>query len=247
MIFVIEITSTLKKGKLYLIPVNIVNQSSNLHLPDFNFTVVQLLTYFIVENAKEARANLKRYNYANIQEAQLFELNKHTANHEIKDFLNPLFTGNDIGLMSDAGCPGVADPGSEIIKLAHQLSIEIIPLVGPSSILLSVMSSGFTGQNFSFIGYLPVEKDLRIKKLKEIESQSKKYTQAVYFIETPYRNESLYETILKTLHSQSFLFIGLNVGSADSIIRSKRVFEWKNSTNISFEKKPCVFGIFATS
>ncbi|MCA6436826.1 MAG: SAM-dependent methyltransferase [Bacteroidetes bacterium] len=237
----------MKKGKLYLIPVNIVNESSNLHLPDFNFNVVQRLTYFIVENAKEARANLKKYDYENLQSAQLFELNKHTINHEIRNFLNPLFDGNDIGLMSDAGCPGVADPGSEVIKLAHQLNIEIIPLVGPSSILLSVMSSGFNGQNFSFTGYLPVEKDQRIKKLKEIESLSKKNKQAIYFIETPYRNEALFETMIKCLHSQTLLFVGINLGAKDNLIRSKTVFDWKNQANMSFDKKPCVFGIYVAN
>lgn len=230
-----------------MIPVNIVNESSNLHLPDFNFNVVQKLTYFIVENAKEARANLKKYDYENLQSAQLFELNKHTINYEIRNFLNPLFDGNDIGLMSDAGCPGVADPGSEVIKLAHQLNIEIIPLVGPSSILLSVMSSGFNGQNFSFIGYLPVEKDQRIKKLKEIESLSKKNKQAIYFIETPYRNEALFETMIKCLHSQTLLFVGINLGAKDNLIRSKTVFDWKNQANMSFDKKPCVFGIYVAN
>lgn len=230
-----------------MIPVNIVNESSNLHLPDFNFNVVQKLTYFIVENAKEARANLKKYDYENLQSAQLFELNKHTINYEIRNFLNPLFDGNDIGLMSDAGCPGVADPGSEVIKLAHQLNIEIIPLVGPSSILLSVMSSGFNGQNFSFIGYLPVEKDQRIKKLKEIESLSKKNKQAIYFIETPYRNEALFETMIKCLHSQTLLFVGINLGAKDNLIRSKTVFDWKNQANISFDKKPCVLGIYVAN
>jgi len=243
----LKLLQTLKKGKLYLIPVNIVNESLNLHLPEFNFSIVQNLTYFIVENAKEARANLKKYNYPNLQNAQLFELNKHTDNKDIKDFLNPLFNGQDIGLVSDAGCPGVADPGSEVIKLAHQLNIEIIPLVGPSSILLSVMSSGFNGQNFSFVGYLPVEKDQRIKRLKEIESQSKKNKQAIYFIETPYRNEALFDTMLKSLHSQTFLFVGLNVGAADSLIRSKTLFDWKNSPNMSFDKKPCVFGIYVAN
>lgn len=230
-----------------MIPVNIVNESLNLHLPDYNFKVVQSLTYFIVENAKEARANLKKYNYENLQNAQLFELNKHTLNQEVRSFLNPLFEGIDVGLMSDAGCPGVADPGSEAIKLAHQLDIEVIPLVGPSSILLSVMSSGFNGQNFLFVGYLPVEKDQKIKKLKEIENQSKKNNQAIYFIETPYRNEAIFETILKNLHSQTLLFVGLNVGSAESLIKSKTVFDWKNSADVNFDKKPCVFGIYVTN
>jgi 16S rRNA (cytidine1402-2'-O)-methyltransferase len=134
-----------------------------------------------------------------------------------------------------------------VIKLAHQLNIEIIPLVGPSSILLSVMSSGFNGQNFSFTGYLPVEKDQRIKKLKEIESLSKKNKQAIYFIETPYRNEALFETMIKCLHSQTLLFVGINLGAKDNLIRSKTVFDWKNQANISFDKKPCVFGIYVAN
>lgn len=241
----LKLLYTLKKGKLYLIPVNITDELFIAQLPDFNFKIVGQLNYFIVENAKEARANLKKYNYPNLQSAQLFELNKHTESFQIKDFLKPLLDGNDIGLMSDAGCPGIADPGSEVIQLAHQFNIDVIPLVGPSSILLSIMASGFNGQNFSFVGYLPLEKEPRLKRLKELESISKKINQAIYFIETPYRNEALFEAILKSLYNGTYLFIGLNIGSKDAFIKSKSVTEWKNMPKIPFEKKPCIFGIYA--
>ncbi len=237
----------MSKKKLYLIPVNIIDTQNNIHLPEYNFTIVQQLNYFIVENAKEARSHLKKYNYNNIQTAQLFELNKHTNWLELKNSLKPLFDENSIGLLSDAGCPGVADPGSEVIKYAHKNNIEVIPLVGPSSILLSIMASGFNGQNFSFVGYLPVTKDEKIKKIKEIENNSKKNNAAIYFIETPYRNESVFENLLQTLHPTTNLFIGLNIGASNGFTKSNTIAEWKKHAKINFNKQPCVFGVFAES
>ncbi|MCA0431535.1 MAG: SAM-dependent methyltransferase [Bacteroidetes bacterium] len=237
----------MNKGKLYLIPVNIIESQNNIHLPDYNFTIVQQLIYFIVENAKEARAHLKKYNYPNIQNAQLFELNKHTDVNELKTFLKPILEGNNLGLLSDAGCPGVADPGSEIIKLAHKNNVEVIPLVGPSSILLSIMASGFNGQNFMFVGYLPVNKDEKNKKIKELENNSKRNSIAVYFIETPYRNETMFENLLQTLNPSTNLFVGLNIGASNCFIKSKTISEWKTHSKINFNKQPCVFGFFATN
>jgi 16S rRNA (cytidine1402-2'-O)-methyltransferase len=237
----------LNKGKLYLIPVNIIDTQNNIHLPDYNFTIVQQLIYFIVENAKEARAHLKKYNYPNIQNAQLFELNKHTNTSELKIFLKPILEGNNLGLLSDAGCPGVADPGSEVIKAAHKNNIEVVPLVGPSSILLSIMASGFNGQNFMFVGYLPVNKDEKIKKIKELEFNSKKNNTSVFFIETPYRNETMFENLLQILNSTTNLFVGLNIGASNSFIKSNTIADWKKQTKINFNKQPCVFGLYVSS
>ena len=149
-----------------------------------------------------------------------------------------------MGLMSDAGCPGIADPGSEIIKLAHRKGIKVTPLVGPSSIVLSIMASGFNGQNFAFNGYLPIEKVERSKKIKELESVCIKYKQAQFFIETPYRNGSLFEDLIKTLQSSTQLLVATNITLGDESIIVKPISAWKKVTVPEFYKKPTVFGIY---
>jgi 16S rRNA (cytidine1402-2'-O)-methyltransferase len=158
--------------------------------------------------------------------------------------LQPLLKGENIGLMSDAGCPGIADPGADIIKLAHQKGIKVVPLVGPSSIVLSIMASGFNGQNFAFVGYVPIEKIERSKRIKELEQLCIKNKQAQFFIETPYRNGSVFEDLLKTLQPTTQLLVATHITLVDECIEVKPISAWKKTSVPDFSKKPTVFGIY---
>ncbi len=148
--------------------------------------------------------------------------------------------GKNLGLITDAGCPNIADPGSKLILHAHINNINVIPLVGPSSILLAMMASGLNGNNFSFNGYLPIDKNLRFKKIKKLESISCKNNQTQIFIETPYRNKKLYDELLKNLNNKTYLCIAINIGSSEEFIKTKQIYEWKKS-RVIIEKKPAIF------
>lgn len=231
-------------GRLYLLPVGLGECNLEDVLPKRNLDLVKTLTYFIAENAKEARAFLKQCAYPEISRAQLSLVNQHVKTDELNSFLAPLLQGHDMGLMSDAGCPGIADPGAEIIQLAHKKGIKVVPLVGPSSIVLSIMASGFNGQNFAFNGYLPIDKNDRSKRIKELEQLSVKYKQAQFFIETPYRNGNLFEDLLKTLQPNTLLLVATHITLGDESILVKPVSVWKKHTAPEFYKKPTVFGIY---
>jgi 16S rRNA (cytidine1402-2'-O)-methyltransferase len=231
-------------GKLYLLPVPITEEAGHQHIPTYNAGIIQQLSLFIVEDAKTARRFLKGFGYANLQLAEIMLLNEHTKNADLTGLLLPLLQGKNVGLMSDAGCPGIADPGADVVKLAHQKGIEVIPLVGPSAIVLSIMASGFNGQNFAFVGYLPIEKVLKIKRLKELELIVIKHGQAQFFIETPYRNEQVFETLLEALANETLLFIGRDIGSPRQFLLSKTIAEWKKGQKPSMHKVPVVFGIY---
>ncbi len=231
-------------GTLYLLPVGLGECNLEDVLPKRNFDLVKNITYFIAENAKEARAFLKQCAYPEISRAQLSLINQHVKTEELNSFLEPLLQGNNMGLMSDAGCPGIADPGAEIIKLAHKKGIKVVPLVGPSSIVLSIMASGFNGQNFAFNGYLPIDKIERSKRIKELENICIKQKQAQFFIETPYRNGNVFEDLLKTLQSTSLLLVATNITLTDECIQVKPISVWKKSSTPDFLKKPTVFGIY---
>jgi 16S rRNA (cytidine1402-2'-O)-methyltransferase len=231
-------------GKLYLIPVPISDESGKIHIPEHNLEIVKGLKVFIAEDAKTARRFLKLFQYPKIEDAEILVLNEHTKSGEIAGLITQLMQGINVGLMSDAGCPGIADPGAEVVKLAHQKSIEIVPLVGPSSIVLSIMASGFNGQNFAFVGYLPIEKPLRLKRLKELEQVAYKYQQAQFFIETPYRNEHLFEDLLTALSPQTTLFVGKDITSSQQFLVAKTIADWKKSQKPSLHKIPVVFGIY---
>ena len=231
-------------GKLYLIPVPITEGHGIDFIPFYNLEIVKQLTYFIAEDAKIARRFLKQFGYTTLQDAQILELNEHTKHNALTELIAPLLEGHNVGLMSDAGCPGIADPGAEVVKLAHQKNIEVVPLVGPSSIVLSIMASGFTGQNFAFVGYLPIEKDKKIKRLKELEQLVLKNKQAQFFIETPYRNVQLFETLLSTLSNDMLVFMGVNITAPNQFLKSKTIGEWKKSVLPEINKIPVVFGIY---
>jgi 16S rRNA (cytidine1402-2'-O)-methyltransferase len=231
-------------GKLYLLPVPITEENGHKDVPQYNSEIINSLTKFIAEDAKTARRFLKGFGYTTIQNAELFLLNEHTKSGELASLLNPALNGENIGLMSDAGCPGIADPGAEIVKIAHQKGIEVIPLVGPSSIVLSIMASGFNGQNFAFVGYLPIDKVQKNKLLRELEQLALKQNQAQFFIETPYRNEQLFETILEALSPKTLVFIGRDITSAKQYLVSKTVAEWKKGPKPAMHKVPVVYGIY---
>jgi 16S rRNA (cytidine1402-2'-O)-methyltransferase len=233
-----------RPGKLYLLPVPISEESGASHIPDYNSTIVKTLTKFIAEDAKTARRFLKVFGYPKIENAEIVLLNEHTKSDEIGGLISNLLQGENVGLMSDAGCPGIADPGAEVVKLAHQKGIEVIPLVGPSSIVLSIMASGFNGQNFAFVGYLPIEKPQKVKRLKELEQLAQKQNQALFFIETPYRNAQMVEVILETLSPQTLLFIGRDITAPGQFLVSKTINEWKKAPRPEMHKVPVVFGIY---
>ncbi|MFO0321995.1 MAG: SAM-dependent methyltransferase [Bacteroidota bacterium] len=233
-----------KQGVLYLIPVSLGDCDLESIMPIHNFTIIHKLNYFIAENAKEARAFLKQTKYQEIGRADIQIVNQHTKTEALNEYLLPITNGHNMGLMSDAGCPGIADPGAEIIKQAHQKKIKVAPLVGPSSIVLSIMASGFNGQNFAFVGYLPINKIERNKRIKALEQIAVKQKQAQFFIETPYRNLSLFEDLLKTLNQNSLLLIATNLTLQNESIIVKTIKDWQKTEAPSFVKQPTVFGLY---
>lgn len=233
-----------KSGTLYLLPVTLGECELEAVLPKRNIDLIKTLNYFIAENAKDARAFLKQCAYQEISRAEFSLINQHCKQEELQSFLEPLLKGHDMGLMSDAGCPGIADPGAEVVKLAHQKGIKVVPLVGPSSIVLSIMASGFNGQNFAFVGYLPIDKLEKTKRIKELEQVCIKYKQAQFFIETPYRNNTIFEDLLKTLSPTSKLLVATNITLSEERIEVKTISAWKKVSAPNFFKMPTVFGIY---
>jgi 16S rRNA (cytidine1402-2'-O)-methyltransferase len=231
-------------GKLFLIPVPISENNSLNTIPTYNLEVVRSLKNFIAEDAKTTRRFLKLFSYPKIEDAEILLLNEHTVKQDIAELITPLLQGNDVGLMSDAGCPGIADPGAEVVALAHKKGIEVIPLVGPSSIVLSIMASGFNGQNFAFVGYLPVDKVPRAKRIKELEQLCINHKQAQFFIETPYRNEQMYETLISTLQPSTQLYVGVNITDEKQSLSTFSVYEWKKKPKPFLHKVPVVFGVY---
>lgn len=231
-------------GTLYLLPVGLGNVPIEHVLPQRNIELVKTLQYFIAENGKEARGFLKQCAYPDIGKAEISFINQHVKPEAIQSFLAPLWQGHNMGLMSDAGCPGIADPGAEVIKLVHQKNSKVVPLVGPSSIVLSIMASGFNGQNFAFNGYLPIDKPAKIKKIKELEQLCTKQKQAQFFIETPYRNSHLFDDLIKTLNPSTQLLIATNLTLGNECITVKPISLWRKVIMPDIIKQPTVFGIY---
>ncbi|HAL43269.1 MAG TPA: SAM-dependent methyltransferase [Methylophilaceae bacterium] len=231
-----------QKGILYLIPVPIDQNSKESVLLEKHKKIVEDLDYFIVENEKTARFYLSALNlHKPIHQLNFKVLNKSTSEEEIKNFLPPLLKGFHVGLLSDSGCPAVADPGAKIVALAHQNKIKVTPMTGPSSIFLALMASGLNGQQFKFHGYLPSDKDERVKKIISIENESKKNNETQIFIETPYRNQHVYNDLIENLREQTKLCIGLNITSENEFILTKNIRDWKKEIATDLKNKPCVF------
>jgi len=228
-------------GNLYLIPATLGESDITNVIPQEVSAVVKVIKYFIVENIRSARRYLlKLYPQFIIDDLQFFELNQHTDNREIEEYLKPVINGYDVGIISEAGCPGIADPGAEVVRLAHIMNIRVIPLVGPSSILLSLMASGMNGQNFAFIGYIPVKPAARTKAIKEIEKRSGIEKQTQIFIETPYRNIQLLCDLINTLNDQTRLCVACDLTLATEYIKTQTVAQWKKGVP-EINKKPAIF------
>lgn len=218
------------KGKLFLIPAGLGNNDFSRIIPEYNKTIIYSLDNFIVEELRTARRFLRKIGYTkNFDNVSFNVLNEHTDTRNIYDYLNPVAEGKNIGLLSEAGVPCVADPGAAIVKIAHQKKIDIIPLIGPSSILLSLMASGFNGQNFAFLGYLPVKKPERISELKKIEKRIYQNNQTQIFIEAPYRNMQMLESIFTACDKNTLLCIAKNITLESEFIKTRTLAEWKKN------------------
>jgi 16S rRNA (cytidine1402-2'-O)-methyltransferase len=231
-----------KLGTLYLIPVTLGDDNITRVLPPEVVSVAQTLETFVVESEKSARHFLSTIKTSKpVRELTLNLLNEHTEDKALPDLLKPLLAGQDVGLMSDAGCPGVADPGAKLVELAHLKGIKVVPFVGPSSILLSMMASGLNGQQFAFLGYLPVDKAQRNQKLKEIEKRSLTHKETQLFIETPYRNQHMLEAILSTCQPNTRLCLACDISLATEMIVTRTIANWKKTPMPDLHKRPTVF------
>ena len=228
-------------GKVYLIPVTLGETNPLEVIPITVKKVVESISYFVVENEKSARGFIKSICPAKPQNKLILSaLNKFTDPADIPSFLDPCIDGHDIGIISEAGSPGIADPGAEVVALAHGKNITVIPLVGPSSLLLAMMASGMNGQGFAFNGYLPINKQERKSEIKKLEKLSFEKNQSQLFIETPYRNDSLIEDLLATLSQETKLCVACDITLPTETIKTKTVKDWKK-TKTDFHKRPVVF------
>lgn len=228
-------------GKLYLIPTTLGESDPMDVLPQTVKRAIDFIDYYIVENEKTARKSIKAIHPEKKQpDLKISLLNKHTDSREYEQMIKPCLQGINVGLMSEAGCPGVADPGAVIVKIAHERGIQVVPLVGPSSILLALMGSGMNGQSFTFNGYLPIDKSEKKSALKSLEKLSYDKNQSQLFIETPYRNNKLLEDLLQTLQGNTLLCIACDITLPTEYIKTLRVADWKK-TKTDLHNRPCIF------
>ena len=233
---------TTKQGKLFLIPISIEQEFNNDFLLEEDKKKLKKIKNFIVENPKTARKALKKLNLdQNLQDLYIIEHSKKSSLESIENYLKPILAGESIGLLSDSGTPCIADPGALIVSKAHELKIKIIPLVGPSSIILSLMASGFNGQNFCFHGYAPIEENKKTVFFKEIQKNIKAKQETQIFIETPYRNNKLLTDILKIDNESIKLCVANNLTDTDQVIVSKSLKVWRQNKTPDLSKKLCVF------
>ncbi len=228
-------------GHLYLIPTTLGDNAPLEVLPMSVKKVIEQTNTYIVENEKTARRFIKKISSGKSQAAlEMFHLNKFTDASELPEFLAPCLKGVSVGLLSEAGCPGVADPGADVVKLAHQKNIKVIPLVGPSSILMALMSSGMNGQNFAFNGYLPIDKGERKKEIKRLERLSFENNQSQIFIETPYRNNKMVEDLSNILENNTDVCVACDITLTTEFIKTQTANEWKKNM-VDFHKRPTIF------
>lgn len=229
---------------IYLLPVTLGDTPVDQVLPVYNRDIILGIRHFIVEDVRSARRFLKKVDAGiQIDELTFYPLNKHTPAEDIAGYLKPLEEGHPMGVISEAGCPAVADPGADVVAIAQRKGLKVVPLVGPSSILLSVMGSGFNGQSFAFHGYLPIEQGERTRRLKELEQRIYAEHQTQLFIETPYRNNKLMEEILRTCRPQTKMCIAANLTCEGEYIRTKTLREWKGHLP-DLAKTPCIFLLY---
>ena len=231
----------MNKGRLYLIPNTLSEDTYKETITSETIEHIKKINVFIVENMRNARRYIKKIiPEKNINEVIFHAHGKHDKLNLENDFLKHILANQDVGLISDSGMPCIADPGSQIVNYAHEFNIEVIPLTGPSSILLALIASGMNGQRFTFHGYLPINDSERKKKITQIERKSIKNTETQIFIETPYRNNKLLDTILKNCRKNTKLCIALDITGSRQYIQTKTISEWKTK-KIKLEKEPCVF------
>lgn len=231
------------KGKLYLIPTILGEGTQESTLPSTILKAIKEIDVFIVENLRTARRHIRKLDREkNIDATTFYSYGKYDTLNLEQDFLPHILSGQNIGLLSEAGLPCVADPGSKIVAYAHDFQIDVVPFVGPSSILLALMASGLNGQNFAFTGYLPIDKSERTKIIKQLEELVKKTGQTQIFMETPYRNNQLIETLLKTCSNNTKLCMASDITLPTENIKTKTIAEWKQ-TKINLDKKPTIFSI----
>ena len=230
---------------LYLIPVPLGETEINQGLPSYNYDIIVNIKHFIVENIRSARRFLKKVEKSiDIDELSFYELNRHTDRKIIGEYLEPLKKGQPVGIISEAGCPAIADPGADVVALAQNHGYKVIPLVGPSSIILSVMASGFYGQSFAFNGYLPADVPGRVKALRKLENKVYNEDQTQLFIETPYRNAKMIETILSSLRPNTKLCIAAGITCEEEYIKTKTIAQWKKEKIPEIGKVPCIFLLY---
>lgn len=232
------------ESALYLIPVTLGETEISKVLPDYNHDIIVNIKVFVVENIRSARRFLKKVEKSiDIDELTFYELNRHTDRKIIGQYLDALKNGKPMGIISEAGCPAIADPGADLVAIAQERGYKVVPLVGPSSILMSVMGSGFNGQSFAFNGYLPVEVPQRIKALKKLENKVWNEDQTQLFIETPYRNAKMIETILNNLKPNTKVCIAAGITCQEEYIKTKTVAQWKKEKIPELGKIPAIFVI----
>jgi 16S rRNA (cytidine1402-2'-O)-methyltransferase len=228
-------------GKLFLIPNTLGSDETATVIPSVVAKTAVELRHFIVEDLRSARRYLRSLDRTmDIDNSQFLMLNKRTTPAQMSEYLKPLKAGLDVGIISEAGCPGVADPGADVVKMAHDPGIKVVPMVGPSSILLAMMASGLNGQSFAFVGYIPIKKDERLKTIKHLESRSRNENQPQLFIETPFRNNHLAQDVLYSCSAKSKLCIACNITLEDEFIVTKTISQWKDKLP-DLHKKPTIF------
>ncbi len=230
-------------GKLYLIPTTLGGENINDVIPANVIDKTREIDHFIVEDIRTARRYLSKLKpIIPISEIQFFELNEHTTQIQAEKLIAPLLQGKLVGLLSEAGVPAVADPGSNIVALAHRMGIEVIPLTGPSSILMAVMAGGLSGQNFAFVGYLPVQQHEREKRIRQLELRSREERQAQFFIETPYRNNQMLQSLADVLAPRTLVTVACDLTLPSQFISTRKAADWKKEMP-DLHKRPCIFGI----
>jgi 16S rRNA (cytidine1402-2'-O)-methyltransferase len=235
-------------GTLYLIPCTLGDTPAEQVLPQHTINIARQLSHFVVEQPKTARQFLSALKPLQpIQSLHMASLNEHTTSNELAELLAPLLAGHDVGIISEAGCPGIADPGAELVNLAHKKGIRVIPLVGPSSILLALMASGLNGQCFAFHGYLPIEEIERKKSIAVLETESSKRNQTQMFIETPYRNEKLFNALLLNCHPQTRLCVATDITLPSEQIVTRSIAQWKTQPAPQLNKHPSLFLLLGTN
>lgn len=231
----------MKKGIIYLIPSVISPDTATQVLPAHILDIIKNTNYFLAETIRESRRFISSLKLGvDISTLNFDKVDKNTQDAETERFLATALNGNNIGVLSDAGCPGVADPGAQVARIAHKLGLKVVPLVGPSSLLLALMASGMNGQSFTFNGYLPIDQKEASQRIKQFEKNSRSNNQTQLFIETPYRSDRTFEILLNILHADSLLCIAVDITGSGELIKTKSVYQWKKK-NITIGKKPTVF------